>query len=451
MGEIGTRAVTGAPGCGRSAMRIAAVALVCIALGACGGRVRGVLVPNGGTPVDGASPVTMLVATTRAPDERNPGELFSGERAPTMSFAQITVSVPPDAGRTIGDVQWPSRLPGDPAREFVTSEVRKIPESGTREALRRALVRSRDGHVLVFVHGFNNRFEEAVYRFAQIVHDSGARAAPVLFTWPSRGSLFAYYYDRESANYSRDALERVLASLARNPQVREVSVMAHSMGNWLTLETLRQMAIRNGRVPAKIRNVMLAAPDVDTGVFVTQMSQMGATRPNFTLFVSQDDRALALSRRLAGGINRLGAIDPEQEPFRTQLAQNRITVLDLTKLRAGDSTNHNKFAASPEVVRFIGQRLVDGQRINDNETGLGHRLGEIATGAVSAVGSAAGLAIAAPIAVFDPATREQFGDRLQRFGETTADTVTGGLIEPGAGPASPEAATAANERTRTAQ
>jgi esterase/lipase superfamily enzyme len=64
--------------------------------------------------------------------------------------------------------------------------------------------------VLVFVHGFNNRFDDAVYRFAQIVHDSKAQVIPVLFTWPSLGEtrLRAYTYDRESANYSRDALER---------------------------------------------------------------------------------------------------------------------------------------------------------------------------------------------------------------------------------------------------
>jgi esterase/lipase superfamily enzyme len=33
--------------------------------------------------------------------------------------------------------------------------------------------------VLVFVHGFNNRFEDAVYRFAQIVHDTRADVVPV--------------------------------------------------------------------------------------------------------------------------------------------------------------------------------------------------------------------------------------------------------------------------------
>jgi esterase/lipase superfamily enzyme len=83
----------------------------------------------------------------------------------------------------------------------------------------------------------------------------------VLFTWPSRASVFAYGYDRESTNLSRDGLEQVLNMLARDPAVSEVTILAHSMGNWLTLEVLRQMAIRDRRVPAKIRNVMLAAPD----------------------------------------------------------------------------------------------------------------------------------------------------------------------------------------------
>ena len=72
-----------------------------------------------------------------------------------------------------------------------------------------------NSQVLVFVHGFNNRFEDAVFRFAQIIHDSRADVAPVLFTWPSKGSVFAYGYDRESANYSRDALEDASALACR--------------------------------------------------------------------------------------------------------------------------------------------------------------------------------------------------------------------------------------------
>ena len=106
-----------------------------------------------------------------------------------------------------------------------------------------------DGHVLVFVHGFNNRYEDSVFRFAQIVHDSGANVAPILFTWPSRASVFDYNYDKESTNFSRTALERTLATLVADPTVKDITVMAHSMGTWLAMEALRQMAI-TGRQPA---------------------------------------------------------------------------------------------------------------------------------------------------------------------------------------------------------
>ena len=153
------------------------------------------------------------------------------------------------------------------------------------------------------MHGFNNRFDDAVYRFAQIVHDSKAEGIPVLFTWPSRGELRlnAYAYDRESANYSRDALEGLLDTLAANPDVKEINILAHSMGNWVALEALRGKAIRGGKIGSKIRNVFLVAPDVDVDVFRTQIRRMGADRPRFALFVSQDDKALSVSQFIWGG------------------------------------------------------------------------------------------------------------------------------------------------------
>jgi Alpha/beta hydrolase of unknown function (DUF900) len=68
-----------------------------------------------------------------------------------------------------------------------------------------------------------------VYRFAQILHASGAGAdvAPILFTWPSAGNVFAYKYDRDSANYSRDALEKLLRYLQDDPDIKTTSVLAH--------------------------------------------------------------------------------------------------------------------------------------------------------------------------------------------------------------------------------
>jgi len=64
----------------------------------------------------------------------------------------------------------------------------------------------------------------------------------------------------------RDALEQLLDTLAGNPNVTEVNILAHSMGNWLTLEALRGMAIRGGKIGAKINSrhdtMLLSSPAV---------------------------------------------------------------------------------------------------------------------------------------------------------------------------------------------
>nr|CAD6595838.1 alpha/beta hydrolase [arsenite-oxidising bacterium NT-25] len=365
--------------------------------------------------------VDIFVATTRQPS-REPGILFSGERGRDLEATAITVSIPPDANREIGEVQWPKRLPPDPAKEFATVRVEPVStETGANRWLSQHLPPTK--RVLVFVHGFNNRYEEAVYRFAQIVHDSKADAAPVLFTWPSRASIFGYNYDKESANYSRDALERVLDQIADDPQVADVVVLAHSMGSWLTVEALRQMAIREGRVEPKISNIILASPDLDVDVFAQQFRTIGRDGPHFTLFVSRDDRALQLSRRISGSVDRLGQIDPTMEPYRSELENAGITVIDLTALESGDPLNHGKFAESPQVVQLIGTRLLAGQEIATANVALGERLGAIALGTAQTVGGVASATVSAPIAVFDPQTRRTYGEQINRVGRSIENTV----------------------------
>jgi esterase/lipase superfamily enzyme len=387
-------------------------------LSGCAGRPEGVLMP-GGEPPKGVSTVDLLVATTRAPSNE-PGVLFSGERGSELLMRDIVVSIPPAKNRQVGQVQWPDKLPADPLTDFSTVSVTPADGKAGRAWLDRNLPKSR--RVLVFVHGFNNRYEDAIYRFAQIVHDSGTDAAPVIFTWPSRASIFDYTYDKESTNFSRDALEELLRKAVETPEVGEITIMAHSMGTWLAVETLRQMAIRDGRVPKKIQQVILASPDLDVDVFGQQLRSIGKDRPHFTLFVSRDDRALTLSRRISGNVDRLGQINPAEEPYRTMLENQGITVLDLTALQSGDRLNHGKFAESPDVVRLIGNRLIDGQAVTDSQVGFGERLGAVALGTAQTVGSAASIVVSTPIAVFDPVTRKNYDAQWRRFGNSVEDT-----------------------------
>ncbi len=389
------------------------VVLVCVAVATvagCGGHPKDVL-----SPVADSSPtshkVDMLITTTRG-RSTVAGEMFNGERALAPAFADLTVSIPPSNVRKEGEVAWPKRLPSNPATDFATLKADDLNIDEAKQWLSASVRKSPDRSVLVFIHGFNNRFEDSVYRFAQIVHDSGVRSAPVLVTWPSRGSLLAYGYDRESTNYTRNALEALFQYLAKDPEVKEVSILAHSMGNWLALESLRQMAIRNGRLPEKFKNVMLAAPDVDVDVFRQQIADMGKQHPQFTLFVSRDDRALAFSRRVWGDVSRLGSIDPEQAPYKKELEDNNITVIDLTKIKSGDSMNHGKFAESPQIVQLIGQRISEGQTLTDSRVGLGDQILVATTGTASAAGNVAGLILAAPVAAIDQDTRDNYASHI---------------------------------------
>jgi esterase/lipase superfamily enzyme len=293
---------------------------------------------------EGTSRVQVLAATTRQRSTTDPGEMFSGERAPNISYAAITVSIPPDNARKIGEIQWPESLPGDPHRDFVTVSANYLDKQGLVSAVSATAKQTGRSKVLVFVHGFNNRFDDAVYRFAQIVHDAKAPGIPVLFTWPSRGELKLRAY----------TFEQVLATLAANPNVKEINIVAHSMGNWVTLEALRGMSIRTGKIGGKIRNVMLVAPDVDVDVFRTQIQRMGAPRPRFSLFVSQDDKALALSQTIWGGVPRLGEINPAQEPIQSELKQENIEVFDLTKLKG--NAHDRAFEDITQVLVMVRDR-----------------------------------------------------------------------------------------------
>ncbi|MBY3232704.1 alpha/beta hydrolase [Rhizobium laguerreae] len=385
----------------RSTLLVVLISLL-PALSGCG-HPSGVMQPVGLAAGTNTTQVDMLVATTRQPSG-DPATLFNGERSPKPFMTDVAVSIPPK--REAGTVQWPKRLPPNPATDFAVTRVKQIDTIPEGRAWFRQHIEG--GHALVFIHGFNNTYEDSVFRLAQIVHDSGMQATPILFTWPSRAQLTGYEYDKESTNYSRTALEQSLRVLAADPDVKDITILAHSMGTWLAMESLRQMGIRDGHVNAKIHNVILASPDIDIQVFAKQFVEMGDPKPKFTIFVSQDDRALAASSFITGNVSRLGAIDPSKEPYRSRLERAGITAIDLTKVKTEDSLHHGKFAESPEIVQLIGQRLMTGQTLTDSNVSLGQGVAAVVGGTARTVGTVAGAAVAAPLTIIEqPARRQQ--------------------------------------------
>ncbi len=387
------------------------LALSIVASG-CAGRVQDVLQPLAVAPT-GTTRITMLVATTRKASE-DPGKLYSGDRGTAISLNSVDVSIPPDRNRKIGEVQWPSRMPPNPQKEFAVTQIAKVQSEGQAFDWYRKNRNSKH-QVIIFVHGFNNTYADAVFRFAQIVHDSGTDAAPILFTWPSRGRVFDYLYDRESANYSRRALEDLILQAAKSPDVSDVTILAHSMGGWLAAEALRGVAMREKSIPAKVKNVVLASPDIDIDVFRRQFTEMGPKRPHFAILTSTRDKALEVSGWLSGGVNRLGGSD--LRPYAPLFDELGVSVIDTSAIATNDSLGHNAFADSPEIVRLLGRRLA-GQSLDGGKASAADQIGVTAA---NLAGSATRLAVAAPVAVISPEAREILKEELSSDGAPIRD------------------------------
>jgi esterase/lipase superfamily enzyme len=283
---------------------------------------------------------TLLVATTRKPlDGARAKPWFGGERASAMTLARAKL-VPPDEGRfslsSVGLGDW--RLEGVEPVQKLSDLFAPGPDK-------------RD--VLLYVHGFNQTFETAALDAARLSAGIRFHGDTMVFSWPSKAKLFDYGYDRESAMWSRDALERVLSLLMASPGVGRIHVVAHSVGTMLSMEALRQIYARHGlTVTEKIGAVIFASPDIDMDVFTSSVERIPPLAPKITVITATNDRALAVAGWIAGGMTRVGAAE------KTQLERLGLRVIDASTQGWG-IINHDLFLSNAEI-RLVIRRAVDG-------------------------------------------------------------------------------------------
>ncbi|MBN9052165.1 MAG: alpha/beta fold hydrolase [Rhizobiales bacterium] len=292
-----------------------------------------------GRTVPGAKAVAVYVATTRARDVPHQNVFRSG-RADKVNFAEFTISVPPT--HQPGMIEWPVGAP-DPATTFATVQQSVLDGPSFVRAVSHHTDASGTHNVGVFVHGFNSNFQESLFRFAQMAADSDVRGTPILFAWPSEARVTGYLADKEAATFSRDALANLLTELARQRPTGSITVVAHSMGGWLTVEALRQLRL-NGQSAVLARlNVILAAPDIDVDVFRQQMAVIGTLKRPLTVLVSPDDKALSLSGAIAGSRPRVGALNVRDPRVEGLALKSQIQIVDISTLKASDGFNHDRF------------------------------------------------------------------------------------------------------------
>nr|WP_242678887.1 alpha/beta fold hydrolase [Rhodobacter calidifons] len=293
--------------------------------------------------LDGGTPEAIFVGTTRAEGDAG----FGFERSEVASFLRYDVSIPPE--REAGKVNWPpkTRKP-DARKDFLLLHWQRFGSAGEfRSALRGALQRRGQTDVVVYVHGFNNTMAEGVYRVAQMHHDLAVPGVAVHFAWPSRGSALGYVYDRDSVMASRSGLVALIDEV-EGAGAQSIVLVAHSMGAFLSMEALRQEALKGGpKALARIKGVVLIAPDLDLDVFRAQARDIGKLPEPFVIFGSSRDRILNISATISGTGTRLGNIDGVKE-----IADLNVIYLDTAAYTTG--TGHLNLGENPALLQLFG-------------------------------------------------------------------------------------------------
>jgi esterase/lipase superfamily enzyme len=138
------------------------------------------------------------------------------------------------------------------------------------------------------------------------------------------------------------------------PGRRPHHIVAHSIGTMLALEALRQLYARHGAAAAeRIGSVVFASPDIDMDVFSSSVERIGPLAAKITVITAANDRALAVSRWIAGGITRVGAAE------KAQLERLGLRVIDASQQGWG-IINHDLFLSNAEIRQVI-RSAVDGR------------------------------------------------------------------------------------------
>jgi esterase/lipase superfamily enzyme len=163
--------------------------------------------------------------------------------------------------------------------------------------------RSQRHECLIFVHGFNVPFDEAVRRTAQIAYDIAFDGAPILFSWPSQGGLWPadYRKDERNAALSIDSLHRVLTLLGANIPGVAIHIVTHSMGSRVVEGALEKLSAETkASGPKPLAQVAFLAPDIDAELFRRAVSRLSGAATRITLYASDKDDALVISAKNAG-------------------------------------------------------------------------------------------------------------------------------------------------------
>lgn len=252
--------------------------------------------------------VDVFVITNRKPKDNTftcSDDQFGASIGDVVQYGICQINVPKN--HTIGEIELAKDARQSSQNYFKILGAKPLPKADLIDTIKK-IKRT----PLVFVHGFNVRYQEAVLRAAQIAYDLKYQGPIVLFTWPA-GSGDAFLDDKmlnktyadntATAKASVETFKNFLLDLQKNDI--KVNLAVHSMGHQVVLPALKNLAQTN---PKKtfINKLILNAPDFEVGEFRSFSKNLTKVSDQVTLYCSQNDKAMVASKTFNKN-ERLGA------------------------------------------------------------------------------------------------------------------------------------------------
>jgi esterase/lipase superfamily enzyme len=205
---------------------------------------------------------------------------------------------------------------------------------------------------VLYTHGYYINFERGCKRASLFRESLRLADRFLLFSWPSDGAILNYTRDESDLYWSVSPLTDILTDMVGRFGAGGFDIAAHSLGTRGVFLALVQMAGRNHPEKPLVNHLVLLAPDIDVGIFEQHLPRMRPLVRDITIYVSANDKPLALSTQIHG-YPRLGESGPHLKGLRG------VEIIDVSEIRVRYPSGHVYHLYHKLVVNDLAQLLND--------------------------------------------------------------------------------------------
>lgn len=305
--------------------------------------------------------VEVFYATDRKIEDTSNVKSYFGSARGELVYGTTKVSIPHD--HRMGELESPSiwrfEFKENPEKHVTLLNIASIEKESYFEALSSRINESGKKSAFIYIHGYNVTFEDAARRTGQMAYDLGFDGVPVFYSWPSHGSTPKYTFDEVNIKWAESNVREFLTDFLEESDADNVFLIAHSMGNRALTRAYIDVVKSTPSFGVKIKEVILAAPDIDADIFKRDIAPaLAVAGTPVTLYASSQDIPLKASMAVHGGHRRAGDSGDDL------IVMPGIETIDATEIETS-FLGHSYYADERSVLSDMFYMINQGLRANE--------------------------------------------------------------------------------------